>query len=141
MAAMRPEGEPAERRQAPGRRRDIENTIYPPLFMHSPLHSRRPRYQLSQVFHSKRIMLLNQLAIGQYNCLQANPNKPRDSPSPRVPLSRNSAICMEPVTLNEDVPNVNLIPYLRKVENTLNTGCVLPCGRFFDICRFSSKIQ
>ncbi|RBR09615.1 uncharacterized protein FIESC28_09785 [Fusarium coffeatum] len=47
-----------------------------------------------------------------------------------VLLPRNSAIHMEPVTLNEDVPNINLIPDLRKVEKIPYDACVLPCGNF-----------
>jgi len=42
-------------------------------------------------------------------------------------------ICMEPMTLNEDVPNINLLPYLRKIDNLPHAAYVLPCGHIFGL--------
>ncbi|CAG7563883.1 unnamed protein product [Fusarium equiseti] len=42
-------------------------------------------------------------------------------------------ICREPMTLDEDVPNINLIPYLRKVGKIPHAAYVLPCGHIFGL--------
>lgn len=42
-------------------------------------------------------------------------------------------ICTEPMTVDEDVPNVNLIPYYPKIEKTPHAAFVLPCGHIFGL--------
>lgn len=42
-------------------------------------------------------------------------------------------ICTEPMTVDEDVPNVNLIPYYRKIEKIPHAAYVLPCGHIFGL--------
>ncbi|KAH7189551.1 uncharacterized protein B0J16DRAFT_397487 [Fusarium flagelliforme] len=42
-------------------------------------------------------------------------------------------LCTEPMTLDEDVPNINLIPDLRKIEELPHAAYVLPCGHIFGL--------